>query len=188
MGILKRTTMVACAALVVTATTVGRTEPIKSAVPAKPDDRTIVHVLNRLGFGPAPGDLERVRRTGLQSYIDQQLQPGRIDDNALRARLATFETLTRSTQEMAERYYLPWQSARREQQRAQAAQGPAMAPQNDQRRRDTATPEQNESIRMERQAIGEVMQAKVLRAVYSERQLEEVMVDFWFNHFNVFVG
>ena len=188
MGILKRTAIVTSAMLVVTATAVGRTEPTKSAVPAKPDDRTIVHVLNRLGFGPAPGDVERVRRAGLQSYIDQQLQPERIDDKELRARLATFETLTQSTQQMAERYYLPAQMARREQQRTQAAQDPAMTPPNEQRRRDTATPAQNESIRMEREALGEVMQAKLLRAVYSERQLEEVMVDFWFNHFNVFAG
>jgi uncharacterized protein (DUF1800 family) len=34
----------------------------------------------------------------------------------------------------------------------------------------------------------ELLQAKVLRAIYSERQLEEVMTDFWFNHFNVYVG
>ena len=48
------------------------------------------------------------------------------------------------------------------------------------------TPEQLEAVRMERQALAELMQAKILRAAYSERQLEEVMVDFWFNHFNVF--
>lgn len=41
-----------------------------SAVPANPDDRTIVHVLNRLGFGPRPGDVDRVRTMGLQTYID----------------------------------------------------------------------------------------------------------------------
>ena len=35
---------------------------------------------------------------------------------------------------------------------------------------------------------GELMQAKVLRAAYSERQLQEVLTDFWFNHFNVFIG
>ena len=50
------------------------------------------------------------------------------------------------------------------------------------------TPEQAEAVRMERQALTELTQAKILRAAYSERQLEEVMVDFWFNHFNVFVG
>jgi uncharacterized protein (DUF1800 family) len=45
-----------------------------------------------------------------------------------------------------------------------------------------------DAVRMERQALAELMQAKILRAAYSERQLEEVMVDFWFNHFNVFSG
>jgi len=50
------------------------------------------------------------------------------------------------------------------------------------------TPAQADVIRMEREALSEVMQAKLVRAIHSERQLEEVMVDFWFNHFNVFVG
>jgi uncharacterized protein (DUF1800 family) len=50
------------------------------------------------------------------------------------------------------------------------------------------TPEQSEAVRMERQILAELMQAKLLRAAYSERQLEEVLVDFWFNHFNVFSG
>ena len=50
------------------------------------------------------------------------------------------------------------------------------------------TPEQMETVRKEREALAELMQAKILRAAYSERQLEEVMVDFWFNHFNVFAG
>ena len=50
------------------------------------------------------------------------------------------------------------------------------------------TPEQQEAARAERTVLAELMQQKFLRAVYSERQLEEVMVDFWFNHFNVFAG
>ena len=62
------------------------------------------------------------------------------------------------------------------------------APQNDAARREMMTPEQAEAVRMERQVLTELMQAKILRAAYSERQLEEVMVDFWFNHFNVFSG
>ena len=36
--------------------------------------------------------------------------------------------------------------------------------------------------------LEELNQAKLLRTIYSERQLEEVMTDFWFNHFNVFIG
>ena len=56
----------------------------KSAVPAKPDDRTIVHVLNRIGFGPRPGDVDHVREMGLEAYIDRQLQPERMPDTAMR--------------------------------------------------------------------------------------------------------
>jgi hypothetical protein len=46
-----------------------------SAVPSKPDDKTILHVLNRIGYGARAGDVERVRQVGLAAYIDQQLHP-----------------------------------------------------------------------------------------------------------------
>jgi uncharacterized protein (DUF1800 family) len=176
----------------------GQAGQARSAVPQKPDDRAIVHVLNRIGFGPAPGNLERVRTLGLSTYIDQQLQPERIDDSRMVARLAAFQTLSKSTQEMAQQYYVPAQMARREAQRQQSAQTPAgsdptmtattTTPPNDAARREMMTPEQAEAVRVERQALTELMQAKLLRAAYSDRQLEEVMVDFWFNHFNVFSG
>ena len=181
--------------MVTAAGTGGLAEQVKPAIPRNADDRTIVHVLNRLGFGAAPGDVERVRTTGLAAYIDQQLQPERIDDSGMTTRLAAFETLSKSTREMAQEYYLPAQMARRELQRQQAAQNPAGSdpamtapPQSDAARREKMTPEQAETVRMERQVLTELMQAKILRAAYSERQLEEVMVDFWFNHFNVFSG
>jgi uncharacterized protein (DUF1800 family) len=176
--------------VLIAAVPTGRAENTKTAVPEKPDDRTIVHVLNRLGFGAAPGDVERVRTMGLQAYIDQQLHPERIRDEAMTARLATFSTLSKTTREMAEDYFLPAQMARRAQQRQLAAQDHATtssAP-NDAARREMMTSEQRDAMQMERQAFTELMQAKVLRAAYSERQLEEVMTDFWFNHFNVFVG
>ena len=165
----------------------GSAAPTKSAVPARPDDRTIVHVLNRIAFGPSPGDLERVRRMGLQAYIDQQLTPERISDERLHARLSALTTLSKSTRELAAEYYIPAQMERRDRQRQQAApQDPAMTPSPP--TGNQAAPSQSEAMRGERQALGEVMQAKVLRAAYSERQLEEVLVDFWFNHFNVFSG
>jgi uncharacterized protein (DUF1800 family) len=57
---------------------------------------------------------------------------------------------------------------------------------------DGMTPQQRETIEaiIAPQMVvgGEISQAKILRAVYSERQLEQVMTDFWFNHFNVFIG
>ena len=74
-----------------------------SAVPARPDDKTILHVLNRIGYGARPGDVDRVRQIGLAAYIDQQLHPERIADAGMTARLAGFETLTMSSRELAER-------------------------------------------------------------------------------------
>ncbi len=165
---------------------------LTNAVPANPDDKTVIHVLNRIGFGPGPGDVEQVRRAGLRKYIEQQLQPERIDDAAMTARLAGFQTLTKSAGELAEAYFIPAQMERRRAQQ-QAAKDPSMtadsAGNNDKNdKKAMRTPEQIEAMKGERQVLTELMQQKVLRAVYSERQLDEVMVDFWFNHFNVFVG
>lgn len=100
-----------------------------SAVPAHPDNKTIIHVLNRIGFGPRPGDVERVRAMGLQTYIEQQLHPDRIPDTAMAPRLASLETLSKSSREIAEEYLIPGQMLRRQQQRqqGQAATGASLA-------------------------------------------------------------
>jgi uncharacterized protein (DUF1800 family) len=161
-----------------------------NGVPAKADARTITHVLNRLGFGPRPGDVERVQQIGLAAYIDQQLTPDRIPNAALEARLVEFESLTMDSRELAEKYFLPADQMRQQIQRQQAQAGandPNMTPGN-----PDARPQLPPEVRMLQQqaqnVTQELMQAKMLRAAMSERQLEEVLVDFWFNHFNVFIG
>jgi uncharacterized protein (DUF1800 family) len=163
----------------------------KSAVPSKPDERTVAHVLNRIGFGARPGDVARVQQVGLAAYIEQQLHPERIADGALAARLSEFPTLGMSTAQLAEEYFNPADQLRRQNQQQQAraqAQGgdPSMAmsppppPQ--------PTPEQRMLQQAAQAPMNDLMQAKIIRATLSERQLEEVLVDFWFNHFNVFAG
>ena len=155
-----------------------------SAVPAKPDDKTILHVLNRLGFGARPDDVARVREMGLAKYIDQQLSPERVPDAAMAPRLAELETLTLDTRAIARDYYLPAQMARREAQRADVKNEPAGTDMRSERR----TPEQMALVRKQREVLVELTSQKILRAAYSERQLQEVMTDFWFNHFNVFAA
>jgi len=159
----------------------------RSAVPSRADVRTVAHVLDRIGFGARPGDAARVQQVGLATYIEQQLYPEKIADGALTARLSEFPTLTMSTSQLSGEYIMPAEQARRTQQQAQArAQGndPNMAanppppPQ--------PTPEQRMLQQQAQAPIQELMQAKILRATLSERQLEEVLTDFWFNHFNVF--
>ncbi|MBI4265944.1 MAG: DUF1800 domain-containing protein [Acidobacteria bacterium] len=110
------------------------------------DAGAVRHALNRLTFGPRPGDVERVQRLGLAEWIDQQLEPARPDDRTFAPRLP----------------------------RAFPQTGPFDSPQ--------------QARRAARAAVDDLAAARLLRAVASERQLEEVLVDFWFNHFNVFAG
>src|SRR5438552_1441902 len=76
------------------------------------DDQTILHVLSRIGFGPRPGDVERVRTMGLQKYIDQQLHPERIPDSTMAAHLVGMPTLGLSSRDIAEQYARPLIEAR----------------------------------------------------------------------------
>ncbi|OFW40480.1 MAG: hypothetical protein A3J29_05965 [Acidobacteria bacterium RIFCSPLOWO2_12_FULL_67_14b] len=143
-------------------------------LPVPTTEQAVLHALNRLTFGPRPGDVERVRSIGLQAWIDQQLAPSRIDDRALGARLARLDTLALDSRTIQQEYSGPAMVERRRRQLAGNREPGARQP--------------NEVLRKDRQVIADIEEAKLLRAVYSERQLEEVLVDFWFNHFNVFAG
>jgi uncharacterized protein (DUF1800 family) len=143
------------------------------------DDKSIVHVLNRIAFGARPGDIEKVRQIGLQQYIERQLHPERIDDSAMNARLADLLTIAMTSREISEQYERPLMEARRERQRTASAG----AASNEQPRRvDPAIQQVQQSANG---VIVELSEQKLLRAIYSERQLQEVLTDFWFNHFNV---
>ena len=74
-----------------------------SAATLANDEKAIVHVLNRIGFGPRPGDVERIQRIGLRQYIDQQLHPERVPDPGMAARLAGLQTVGLSSRDIAER-------------------------------------------------------------------------------------
>jgi uncharacterized protein (DUF1800 family) len=140
------------------------------------DDKTIVHLLNRIGYGPAAGDVENVRNIGLARYIDQQLHPERIADAGMGARLAGLTTIELSSRDIAEQYELPALEARRERQKQMKDAGTA----GDEPDRKPNPQQQRANL-----VVVELSQQKILRAAYSERQLQEVLTDFWFNHFNV---
>jgi len=250
------------------------------------------HALNRLTFGPAPGDLERVMAMGVDKWMDLQLHPDKIDDSALTARLEPLRTLRMDTREIVENFPppqmikavadgkqpLPSDSTRRAVYQAQLEryyqrqerkqEGPtrtatdttaaanvapasgmmensgkpenSMSDEEARRREDRLyanlqmdqlsglTPDQRVKavLKMspqEQLALGPFLRGKraddflagmspaqketllalnnpqlvvteelddgrLLRDIYSQRQLLEVMTDFWFNHFNVFIG
>lgn len=140
-------------------------------------DEAITHALNRLTFGPRPGDVARVKAMGLPRWIDSQLNPSRLDDGAVTAALARLETLSLDSQTIQREYAGPAMVERRQRQAENTGGSNAMPMR-----------EMSDTQRKDRQVIADLEEAKLLRAVLSERQLQEVLVDFWFNHFNVFAG
>ncbi len=252
------------------------------------EQKRALHALDRLTFGPRPGDIQAVTAIGVDKWIEQQLHPEKIDDSAMQARLAGYRTLPMSTREMLLEFPPnplvkavmdgklpmprdPYRHAvyaaaidrmeqKQEEKQTASAAGANPAPQNAAATvpaENPSAPEmqfgQDANRRQERRAAhalvdelaqlppdarmtrilglpvaeqrallqgipyekrqallaglsplqretvqalnnpagvinGEVQSAKLLRAVCSQRQLEEVLTDFWFNHFNVFVG
>ncbi|MEG5062475.1 DUF1800 domain-containing protein [Microcoleus sp. B3-A4] len=136
-----------------------------SSAASPPDNSQILHLLNRISFGPRLGDIEKVRSRGTENYIQQQLSPETIPEPPnLTTRINSLETLQKTPAELFVEYGRP-------------------PVQNGQKPRP-------EAIRAARQKSRIILQqaviARLLRAAESPRQLQEVMVDFWYNHFNVY--
>ena len=160
--------------------------PLDAALRAVPNDEGAVrHALARLTFGPRPGDLERVRAQGLARFLDAQLHPERIDDGALAPRLKRLPTLHLDSATLMKRYDLP-PDAKREIQRRRADLEDASEEQMRAARRAFVREYGDQMDGTPRQVLDELQAAKVVRAVHSERQLDELLVDFWMNHFNVY--
>ena len=140
------------------------------AAPLTPQDSAL-HVLNRLAYGPRPGEIERVARAGVLRWIDAQLAPDKIDDQIVARREREFDVLKSDRGDLA-RLYAEVQRARQERKRMG----------------DTAADKPDDSpIALKgRRLAAQFQQLAVVRAALSERQLYEVMVDFWTNHFNVY--
>ncbi|MSO46112.1 MAG: DUF1800 domain-containing protein [Acidobacteria bacterium] len=173
------------AGVTVTALLWARQQGPAMAASIPTNDKTVVHVLNRIGFGPRPGDVERIRAMGVQAFIDQQLHPERIPDAPMEARLAGLTTLRLSSREIFQQFALPAREARRDRRRAAASQADSAPPMEPVQPLPLEPKMPNALQRQANRVMAELSQQKMLRAAYSERQLQEVLTDFWFNHFNV---
>jgi uncharacterized protein (DUF1800 family) len=161
------------------------------------EDQKIIHTLNRLGYGPRPGDVEKVKKVGLEKYIDQQLHPERIDDKAIEAKLKGLTSLQMDVAELYRNYPAPGMIARNlglrmpgQNNAPNNQNGPPNSEetkddQRDQRQQIQAYYREN-NLKPPQLMLIELQSQKIIRAAYSERQLQEVMTDFWFNHFNIF--
>jgi uncharacterized protein (DUF1800 family) len=146
------------------------------------DRQRALHALNRLAFGPRPGDVDAVMKDGVDTWIEQQLHPEGIPDRAVQARVDALPTTKLSNAEIMRTYYAPVQAARKE---ANAAAKDGQVDKAEVRReimRDIP-PNQRPQV-----VMNDLLSQRILRAAESDRQLNEVMVDFWMNHFNVFAG
>ncbi|MEJ7862091.1 MAG: DUF1800 domain-containing protein [Pyrinomonadaceae bacterium] len=186
---------------------------------AKPltENQKILHVLNRLGFGARPGDVEKVKAVGINKYIEQQLSPSSINDAVAEAKVNKLDVIKMSNEELFAKY--PNGNAvlravaqkNNLQPRDLQAVRPNRARNNNQmsgEKMNAAVEEKKEgdftdAERLEYQKqiaelykkynLGRPQQitqqlnaSRIMRAVYSEKQLNEAMVDFWTNHFNVY--
>jgi uncharacterized protein (DUF1800 family) len=175
----------AVAALELSATAARAGASGASAVPALSARDQALHVLNRLGFGPRPGDVERVLKMGVSKYLEQQLHPETIPDAAVAARLKDLPTIAMSNAELIDKFERPLREARRARKVAsgEAARAREAGQADEEELRAMIPPEKRP-----RRVIEELSAARVIRAADSERQLNEVMADFWMNHFNVFAA
>ena len=156
----------------------AKTVMARSDVRDLPADQQIIQALNRLTFGPRPGDALKLRAIGLDNWIDQQLRPERINDSAIDQFVASYPAINRNQNDLLVQY-AEQQRERREAKRGRtdgmtAADSMALRQQNQQRGNLT------------RQVITQLQSSRVARAVASERQLQEVMTDFWENHFSIY--
>ncbi len=132
------------------------------------------HLLRRATFGVRPGDVEAAKKMGIEGWIDRQLKPELIADPDVSKRLAKFKTLKMTGGEYLQMIQGGAMNA--------GSMGPPKAGEN---RIAKARKRQAELNRLRYMGSREIPRAMVLRAVYSERQLHEVMKEFWRNHFNV---
>jgi uncharacterized protein (DUF1800 family) len=145
------------------------------------EQEAILHALNRLGYGPRPGDVERIQKIGLENWIQAQLHPEDIKDSVVDARLAEYPALGFTSEELLEKYP-PYDVAAKRLGVSveELLKRLKLASKQSQRTNSMPFGDQNE-------VVDDLMTARIIRAAYSERQLAERLDGFWFNHFNIFI-
>ena len=193
----------------------------KTSAKALTEEQKIIHVLNRLGFGARPNDVEKVKAIGINKYIEQQLNPTSINDEVADAKVKNLPVLQMSAEELFAKYpngaaVLQAVAQKNNLDKSEASQlknknkqladqmktddkmmsdekknnEPQQLSQADRQKYQKEITELYRKYNLGRppQISQQLSASRILRAVYSERQLQEVMVDFWSNHFNVYAN
>ena len=145
----------------------GVTNQVEAAIELPESNQR--HILSRISFGITTAQLEEVNSSGIEAYIQSQLDPqsvtesSRVDEYLSKLDLINQEPIKLQKQEAQQRKKLKHSNLSAKQQ----------------------IKLRKKIVSTVNQARDEAMDAHLIRAIYSNRQLQEVMVDFWFNHFNV---
>src|SRR5687767_13407389 len=164
----------------------GAKSPARTVI-ARPDvrelpaDQQIIQALNRLTFGARPGDALKVRAIGLDNWIEQQLHPERINDSAIEQFVSRYSAINQDQNDLL-RQYAEQQRERREVRRERADSTRVMSGADSMAMRR----QMQQRFNLTRQVVTQLQSSRVARAVASERQLQEVMTDFWENHFSIY--
>lgn len=140
-------------------------------------------LLDRFSFGAKPGQVDAVVTMGIDNWFEQQ-QEGNQPNAALDKRLANFKSLQMNNDSIVNRYLTAGQVIRLATRNGLLNRDSIQANQAAYRAQVKQLMEQQGYLPIQ-ELHRELVVQKVLRAAYSNNQLQEVLTDFWFNHFNV---
>lgn len=161
--------------------------PVSAPKPMTSDQK-VVQVLNRLTFGAKPSDFERVKAMGVKAYIAGQLNPSSIAENPeVEAQVASAEIIHRKSADLIKEFRLT--IAQNNAARKASSDKADKADANEVEKNTLAAKEEQAMKQKHIKVVADqIFKTRLVRALDSERQLQEVMVDFWYNHFNISIN
>jgi uncharacterized protein (DUF1800 family) len=144
------------------------------------------HLLGRLSFGARPGAVEKVLAIGLEKWVQQQLEQA-APDTELEKKLSGYDALSLDNETIVNTYLNAGQVVRMMQRNGTLSKDSMAKLEKADYRKDLLKLMQEKGLKPPQELNRQLVAQKLIRAVYSENQLQEVMTDFWFNHFNVSV-
>ncbi len=148
------------------------------------DREAAAHLLSRFTYGATPGQVDAVVAMGLENWFQQQLEAKQADD-VLDKRLSEYDALTLSNAEIVGRYQKNAQVLRQAIKEGAIEKESINKEDKKAYRAQLLAYMQQKGIKPERELIRQFINQKIVRAAYTNNQLQEVMTEFWFNHFNV---
>jgi uncharacterized protein (DUF1800 family) len=141
------------------------------------------HLLSRFTFGARPGDIDRVLAAGMEKWFEEQLNAS-LPDDSLNFRLASYDAIKLTNEQAVDMFPRAGQTLRMAVKDGIIDKDSVKADQK-QYREQLAAYMQQKGLKPQQELFRQLINQKILRAAYTNNQLQEVLTDFWFNHFNV---